>query len=938
MRNVRALSILAWENLPSAPQSFLLALALQLAACGGGGGGSAPAAPTISGFSPAAASIASGTSTTLTATFSNGTGSIAPGGLAATSGVPVNIAPAATTTYTLTVSGAGGSATATTTVTVVPPPQIAAFTASSSQSWSGQPLQLTPTFTGGTARIGTSGPGSSQVSSNAASGAAVTVTPAAATTYTLTVGNALGASVTQDLAVAVETQPASITGFTTPLAQVPFGTPISLAWSLGSVPESLTLNGASVLGQTSAGTTPINRTVYTLVARNPLGPDAVASLQVAARGIDVLAGDGGGFGDLDGQGGAARFSQIRTFMAVDAQGNVFLSDTGNATVRKITPAGLVSTVAGRKGVAGYLDGPAGTALFAYPAGIAVDGAGNLVVADASNAVVRRISAGGAVSTLAGLANTPGSADGLGSAARFSTGLRGLAMDGSGVIYLADGGSHTIRRLLPDGTVSTLAGTAGVQGSADGTGAAARFKSPAGLCLDGNGGLLVVDGGNSTIRRIVLATGDVSTLAGMAGVSGSANGTGSAARFSFPYGITRAEDGWVYVADAGNQRIRRINAATGEVGTFAGSTSGYQDGPLTTALLQEPRVVAAGPGGVLHLLDWNHPCVRSIQAGSIHLLAGVPLFKGAVDGPLRTARFNGPTALTVDGQGALHAADAWYLRRIGGGQVGTLAGNPSGPGTADGTGSAASFNDLSQVSNLAADSQGNLFVPDYASHTVRKVTTAGVVSTLAGSAGIPGATDGAGSLARFSNPAAAVVGLDGSLFIADSGNSVIRKVSAVGTVSLHAGAFGVTAEVDGPAASARFNGVRGLARDSAGSLYVSTNSVIRKIATDGQVSTLAGDPDHWGDSDGTGPAARFFLPSALAVDGAGNVFVLDAGNALIRKVSPAGVVTTVAGTRGTRGILPGGLPGSLWSPQGLAITAQGDLLVSTPAGIWQITAP
>lgn len=926
MRNLRVVSILG--------------LILVLAACSGGGGGSTPAppAPVIAGFAAAATSIASGASTTLTGSFSHGTGTIVPGNLAVLSGVPVTVTPAATTTYTLTVSGAGGSVSASATVTVVPPPQITAFTASAGQSWSGQPVQLTPVFTGGSARIGTGGPGSSQVSASAASGVAVAVAPTTATTYTLTVSNVLGASLSQDLPVAVETQPASITGFSTPQALVPFGTPVSLAWSLGAVPSSLSLNGVSVLGQNGISTTPANRSVYTLVARNPLGPDASASLQVAARGLDVLAGDGGGCGDLDGPGGAARFGQLRTFLAVDAQGNVFVSDTSNATIRKITPAGLVSTVAGRPGISGYQDGPVSTATFSYLAGIVVDGAGNLIVADASTAVLRKISVGGVVSTLAGLANTPGSADGVGSAARFSTNIRGLALDGAGVLYVADGGNHTIRKVLPDGTVSTLAGTAGAQGSGDGIGAAARFKSPAGLAVDGGGQLFVVDSGNSTLRRIHIASGEVSTLAGTAGSTGSANGTGAAARFSFPYGIARAEDGWLYLADAGNSRIRRIHAASGEVTTFAGTTAGYRDGSLDVALLQEPRSIAAGPGGTLHLMDWTHPCVRTIQDGSIRTLAGVPLFKGNSDGPLREARFNGVSALAVDGQGAIHAACPRVLRRIAGGLVGTLAGDPNSPGSADGLGTAAQFNDLSQVSNLAVDGPGNLVVPDHASHTLRRITPAGAVTTLAGQAGTAGAVDGVGSAARFNYPVAAVVGLDGHLYVADSGNSVIRKVTAAGAVSLHAGAFGVSAEVDGPLASARFNGVRGITRDGSGNLFVTTNSVIRKITPAGQVSTLAGSSDQWGDGDGTGGAARFFIPTALAADAAGNVFVLDLGNALIRKVTPAGVVTTVAGTRGHRGNLPGGLPGSLWSPQGLAVTAQGDLLVSTPAGIWQITAP
>ena len=219
-------------------------------------------------------------------------------------------------------------------------------------------------------------------------------------------------------------------------------------------------------------------------------------------------------------------------MAVDGSGNVYVADTDNNTIRKITPAGVVTTLAGTAGVPGSADGTGSAAQFNYPGGVAVDGSGNVYVADIDNNTIRKITPAGVVTTLAGTAGVHGSADGTGSAAQFYD-PHGVAVDGSGNVYVADTDNNTIRKITPAGVVTTLAGTAGVYGSADGTGSAAQFNYPAGVAVDGSGNVYVADTYNDTIRQITPA-GVVTTLAGTAGMPGSADGTGSAARFYYPY--------------------------------------------------------------------------------------------------------------------------------------------------------------------------------------------------------------------------------------------------------------------------------------------------------------------------------------------------------------------------------------------------------------------
>src|SRR5208283_5392910 len=282
--------------------------------------------------------------------------------------------------------------------------------------------------------------------------------------------------------------------------------------------------------------------------------------------VTTLAGTAGQSGSADGTNSTALF-YYPSGVAVDCAGNVYVADTDNSTIREVASGGVVTTLAGSAEQSGSTDVMGAAARFSSPVGVGVDSAGNVYVADTGNSTIRKVTANGVVTTLAGAVGLTGSADGTNGTARFSN-PAGVAVDSAGNVYVADTGNSTIRKVTSNGVVTTLAGSAGLSGSADGTNGTARFSSPEGVAVDTAGNLYVADAGNSTIRKVT-SGGVVTTLAGSAGLSGSADGTNSTARFSNPSGVAVDSSGNVYVADAGNKTIRQVTG-NGVVTTLAGS--------------------------------------------------------------------------------------------------------------------------------------------------------------------------------------------------------------------------------------------------------------------------------------------------------------------------------------------------------------------------------
>ena len=271
----------------------------------------------------------------------------------------------------------------------------------------------------------------------------------------------------------------------------------------------------------------------------------------------------------------------------------------------VAATGVVTTLAGTAGAFAGTDGTGSAARFTNPAAGALDGAGNLYIADGSNTIRKVVVSTGVVTTVAGTAGSSGSADGTGAAARFQS-PGGLALDAQGGnLYVSDTSNHTLRKVvLATGVVTTLAGTVSAfGGAADGTGAAAQFARPLGLVLDGTGNLYVADSSNHAIRKVVVSTGVVTTVAGTLRMSGSADGTGAAVRFNTPTGVALDAAGNLYASDSFNSAVRKVDLASGTVTTYIGAfgQTGVRLGQLPGRLSQ-PRALTGLPSGELYIFD------------------------------------------------------------------------------------------------------------------------------------------------------------------------------------------------------------------------------------------------------------------------------------------------------------------------------------------------
>lgn len=342
--------------------------------------------------------------------------------------------------------------------------------------------------------------------------------------------------------------------------------------------------------------------------------------------FSTLAGMAGSSGNTNGTGSAARFVSPVSVTA-DVATNVYLADNGNNTIRKVTPAAVVTTLAGLPGTFGSANGTGSTARFNLPSGAAVDSAGNVYVADTGNSTIRKVTSAGKVTTLAGTAGKTGSKNDKGSAARFLY-PSGVAVDRAGYIYVADTGNNVIRKVTPAGAVTTLAGLAGSAGYVNTNGSAARFSAPFGVAVDQAGNVYVADTRNNAIRKVT-AAGAVTTLAG--GTFGSKDGTGIAAQFNAPSSVAVDAATNVYVADYGNNTIRKVTPA-GVVTTLAGipAVSGTNNGTGSGALFYLPSGVVVDGGGNVYVADSGNSTVRIgfpainppvIAAGSLVFSAG-----------------------------------------------------------------------------------------------------------------------------------------------------------------------------------------------------------------------------------------------------------------------------------------------------------------------------
>lgn len=627
------------------------------------------------------------------------------------------------------------------------------------------------------------------------------------------------------------------------------------------------------------------------------------------------AGNDKGPGFADGTGAAARFHYPRG-MAADSSGNLYVADTNNHTIRKITPAGVSTTFAGKALTAGMVNGSGALVRFNSPQCIAVGSDGSLYVTQ--NHMVRKIT-GGTVSTLAGSATSSGTNNATGTAARFN-GPFGVAVDSSGNVFVADTANQTIRKITSSGAVTLFAGTAGSAGSTDGTGTAARFRTPMGLATDASGNVYVADNNNQTIRKIT-PSGVVTTVAGTPGTAETVDGNRSTARLNYPEHLVLDASGNIYVVEYA--AVRKVTPA-GDVTTLAGgSLAGRANGVGTAARFSSPYGITRDAAGNLFVVDSDNHSIRRIAADTtVTTFAGGFTENGSSDGTASTARFSNPNAGTFDAAGNQFIADFanHTIRKITPtGTVSTLAGTAGSSGTSNGTGAAARF---SGPAGVAMGPGGVLYVADNGNHSIRKITSTGVVTTFAGSNGFAGSTNGTGSAARFNNPRGVAFDASGNLYVADYGNHIIRKITSTGIVTTIAGAAGTPGSTNANGALARFNFPWGIAVDASGNVFVSDwgSHTIRKITSTGDVTTVAGSAGQSGTTNGTGSTARMNRPTGMAFDSAGNLYVADRFNHTIRKLDSAGSMTTVGGTASENGIIADGVnadarfqfPSAVWT--------------------------
>lgn len=592
-------------------------------------------------------------------------------------------------------------------------------------------------------------------------------------------------------------------------------------------------------------------------------------------------------------------------VAVDGSGNVFIADYGNHLIRRVDAVtGIITSVAGNGSFSFSGDGgPATQAGLYNPSGVALDTAGNIYIADSSNLRVRKVDAAtGLITTVAGGGNPPdGLGDGGPAIQADIAGPMDIALDGSGNIFIADDYHHRIRRVdAVTGIITTVAGTGGWGFSGDGGPAIqANLYNPRGVSLDAAGNIYISEFYNDRIRKVDASTGIITTIAGNGGEGFSGDGGPAIqARLYHPRGGVAIDgSGNIYIPDCENMRIRKVEAATGVITTLAGNgTEGYSgDGLSAPQASLRPAQIRLDPYGNVYIADASNSRVRRVDAmtGIITTVAGggSPPDGLGDGGPATQAALGVPVDVALDAQGNLFIADTTLrVRRVDAatGVISTAAGN--GTWGASGDGGPATQASLWRPSGLALDLAGNLFISEYDRYTVRRVDAlTGIIETVAGGGNPPdGVGDGGpATQALIQKPIGIAVDDSGNLFIAEMLGSRIRKVDFNGMISTVAGNGTTSLSGDGgPAIQAGLHWPNDVALDNEGNLYIADayNSRIRKVDVNGIISTVAGS-GAWGDFNGDGGPAlgAAFQPGGVETDANGGIFITDGLSNRIREV-------------------------------------------------------
>jgi len=674
-------------------------------------------------------------------------------------------------------------------------------------------------------------------------------------------------------------------------------------------------------------------------------PEQRAAAQIYPFTINTVIGE---YPSGDQGPATAALLAYPTRVTLDGKGNVYIADTDNHRVRKVV-SGTITTIAGT-GTSGFTgDGAAAAAAqLDSPSGVAIDSAGNIYIYDSGNLRIRKVDANGVITTVAGNGQSGSTADGgLATNAMLGLNTNGtVVVDSAGNFYFSDVTNDAVRKVtVSSGIITTFAGIVGQSGSAGDGGLAtsATFQNVFGLAFDSAGDLFIADGFNHKIREVLAKNGIVNTVAGN-GTFGATGDGGSAiaAALGNPLDVAVDAQNNLYIPDFVNNSIRKVTAASGIITLFAGSTQGYSGdgGQATSAQLDNPVGVALDSSGTVYVADYGNNRIRTVTAGLIYAFAGASHAQGD-GGQALAATLYFPDRTAFDGAGNIYIADTINnrVRKVNSaGIIETLAGTGSAVGSGDG-GPAISAG-VNAPAAVAADNSGNIFIAT--ENQIREVDSQGNISTVVNTANTAGFNgDGAAATAALlNNPTGLAFDSAGDLYIADSSNHRIRKVSG-GNITTVAGSGpiclnpcnnGSFSGDGGPATSATMSYPWDVTFTSSGNMLIadSSNNRIRMVDANGNISTVAGSGTTNGYSGDLGPAtsALLSIPTGVAADNSGNFYIADNFNNVVRMVDGFGVISTIAGGS-TNGFSGDGGPGDsaeLDNPYGVATDSRGNVWV------------